>query len=665
MSLRRLWNTLRGVAKPEKLGKEGAGEAARGAVGAPPPHASARVAKADAAVRSAREALLAVRRSDAVATEIDDVLKRPVREVAQEMDFTPQQIRLFGNYAFDGIGTKRDPVKATQLWLAAGMQGDGEALYSLAMCMWRGIALPQREPEKAKAILRSLCRQGHHWAHFALANMLLQEDDKGTKSTTEAFKLYSQAAELGVAPAFLNLANMYERGMGTAKDDAKALEWFSRAAKLGDPEAQVRLAYRLAHGEGVGKDDERAFKMFEEASASGKPAAVYNVGCAYFLGRGVPRDLSRAAEYFHQAAEAGFFPAQMNLGNMYQMGQGVPRVRVAVCLIAPLNNTHLVRMLLQSLDEALFWYNKAAEQNDEALPALESLKERMRMSSSAVDMSSELQAADVAPDGGAAGAGGSTLEASLKEVKGGVLFEQKAPREGAETLDVKLNISNPEEAKDLIEELQVSCRRARRPPASLALTCSSGCRFRVLQPPIGPWRSLRGTSARRKPPYRVPASILPKLVPARARPRRNEERGRVGSVESDNAASTHCKIISRGLAVHVSLLRPLQSLLPRTVSCLSRACCLVLLPLPPHAPHERIAASTAFAIGKITTEFVYYAGTHLVRGRERRRGRPGSPAYVNWLKSPGQPKKHIDRAGGRAAVASWTAGGVRRLFRGF
>ena len=41
----------------------------------------------------------------------------------------------------------------------------------------------------------------------------------------EGLSLYEKAAEKNVAPAFLNLAEMYEKGIGTERNSAKAVEW--------------------------------------------------------------------------------------------------------------------------------------------------------------------------------------------------------------------------------------------------------------------------------------------------------------------------------------------------------------------------------------------------------------------------------------------------------
>jgi len=232
-------------------------------------------------------------------------------------------------------GTAINKEKATHLWVAAGIQGDAESMYSLAMCFIKGEGLPAPDAERGKTILAELAKQGHGWSAFSLSTLLSREADLEEASGREvprrlhrqAFRLCKQAADAGVAPAYLNLYNMYQNGVGTKLDLVSALHWLKKAAKSGDPQAQAVLAARLAKGEGIRKDEKLGFELYLTSAASGKPQSMYNVACAYVLGSPVPQDMEKALYYFRQSAEAGFYPAMMNLGTMLEMGQAGQVVR--------------------------------------------------------------------------------------------------------------------------------------------------------------------------------------------------------------------------------------------------------------------------------------------------------------------------------------------------
>lgn len=61
-------------------------------------------------------------------------------------------------------------------------------------------------------------------------------------------------------------AQLHERGIGVARDDAKAADLYCRAARLGDAEATVRLAFMYANGRGVAQDDGIAVALFRHAN---------------------------------------------------------------------------------------------------------------------------------------------------------------------------------------------------------------------------------------------------------------------------------------------------------------------------------------------------------------------------------------------------------------
>src|SRR6476660_9906699 len=64
--------------------------------------------------------------------------------------------------------------------------------------------------------------------------------DQGQFET--AFRLWLPLAEQGHVAAQFNVAVMYEKGSGVARDSAEAARWFLAAAKQGDADAQYKVA---------------------------------------------------------------------------------------------------------------------------------------------------------------------------------------------------------------------------------------------------------------------------------------------------------------------------------------------------------------------------------------------------------------------------------------
>ena len=67
----------------------------------------------------------------------------------------------------------------------------------------------------------------------------------------EALRLYHQAAERGLAPAYFNLGMMHELGRGVPADLASAFKFYLQAAELGLAPAQFNVGNMYAGGVGV------------------------------------------------------------------------------------------------------------------------------------------------------------------------------------------------------------------------------------------------------------------------------------------------------------------------------------------------------------------------------------------------------------------------------
>ncbi len=164
----------------------------------------------------------------------------------------------------------------------------------------------------------------------------------GASETGNAAARYLDRAKAGDPVAQYNLAVLYVRGDGLARDLAAAASWFYAAAQGGNLAAQFNLGVIYQRGLGVAPNPDAAISWYQRAASRDYPAAEYNLALAYAEGRGTPQDWVAAARWYHQAALQGLVPAMVNFAILYEKGEGVGR----------------------SLSDAYAWYRAAARRGD-------------------------------------------------------------------------------------------------------------------------------------------------------------------------------------------------------------------------------------------------------------------------------------------------------------
>lgn len=102
-----------------------------------------------------------------------------------------------------------------------------------------------------------------------------------------AYKEFLAAAKEGDSDSQFNVALMYERGIGVAKDEKEALVWYDKAASQGSAAAQFNLGVLYENGRGTNVDFAKANELYRKASAQGDALAIGNLGMLYVRGQGV------------------------------------------------------------------------------------------------------------------------------------------------------------------------------------------------------------------------------------------------------------------------------------------------------------------------------------------------------------------------------------------
>jgi TPR repeat protein len=120
------------------------------------------------------------------------------------------------------------------------------------------------------------------------------------------------------------LAQIYDHGIGIARDPKLARKWYGKAAEYGYvPALDILALYGLSAGAEPGERDQ-AVGQLKRAADAGYAPAQYHLARVYYTGEGAPRDIHLAGAYFDAAARAGMPAAQFAAGRMFDLGEGVP-----------------------------------------------------------------------------------------------------------------------------------------------------------------------------------------------------------------------------------------------------------------------------------------------------------------------------------------------------
>lgn len=174
---------------------------------------------------------LTVRAQEGLSPQVTDLMSRAANG-------DPAAQFGLGNAYDGGLGVPRDGQKAMHWYLLSAEQGHAEAQNSVGS----GFQAERRFAEALPWYERAAAQ------HHALAtNNLAYLHDLGLgvpQDRQRAFKLYSQAADLGWAPAMWNMANMYGAGqVGAQPDLFEACVWTLRAGQ------HASVAERQLHGQ--------------------------------------------------------------------------------------------------------------------------------------------------------------------------------------------------------------------------------------------------------------------------------------------------------------------------------------------------------------------------------------------------------------------------------
>ena len=151
------------------------------------------------------------------------------------------------------------------------------------------------------------------------------------QNLSKAVELYNKAAGGGHVLAMYKLANCYELGRGTERDEKKAEELYRKAAEQKLDIAALRLGQLLLRR--GGKAAKEANKWLASAAEQGNVVAKYTLGLCYLKGKGgVKKNMQRAQSLFTEAAALCDICSRYELGfaAFFAKGGGKSKKKIAL-----------------------------------------------------------------------------------------------------------------------------------------------------------------------------------------------------------------------------------------------------------------------------------------------------------------------------------------------
>lgn len=219
-----------------------------------------------------------------------------------------------------GAGTKKDPSRAVQFYKKSAALGDIAAQYKVAMILLNGTMNTIKNEREGIVWLRRAANDASAENPEALHELAIIYEKGGVPSVIQdekyARELYTKCANLGYAPSQFKLGYCFEFGSLTCEIDARrSIAWYSRAADQGHSEAELALSgWYLTGSENIlQQSDAEAYSWARKAADNGFSKAQYAVGYYTEVGIHVKSDLDDAIFWYTKAADQGNSRAKQRL----------------------------------------------------------------------------------------------------------------------------------------------------------------------------------------------------------------------------------------------------------------------------------------------------------------------------------------------------------------
>ena len=204
-----------------------------------------------------------------------------------------------------GLGVPRDDAEAAKWYHEAAEQGVPEAQLQYALILLDRKDASADDKQRARDLMKAAADAGNANAQFNFAQMLIDERP-GSRSMSEAYPYFLQAAEKGIADAQYAVSQILANGTaGVAIDLAEARKWLIKAARQNFDTAQYDLGNWYLEGIGGERDLKKAFVWTIRAARAGNVAAQGQAAKLYWGGLGTEPDEAEAAAWVVVTRRAG------------------------------------------------------------------------------------------------------------------------------------------------------------------------------------------------------------------------------------------------------------------------------------------------------------------------------------------------------------------------
>ena len=235
----------------------------------------------------------------------------------------------------DGVGTEKDEQQSRVHFEKAYMgfvdlerqSHDDKIQYRLGLMLQNGIGTEKDIP-KAKEYFEKSAKLGNTFACYALAKIILSEDEPTANEVNQALEYLHIASENNNPFAQYALAKLYYQGKHISQDMGKAISLFTHSAEQDNEWAAYTLG-KIYLTEESHKDIPKAVTWFAKAAEADNQFAQYQLGKLYLTGEHIQKDVEKAVGYLTAAAEQRNQFAEYILGKLYLMGNGVAKDKEA------------------------------------------------------------------------------------------------------------------------------------------------------------------------------------------------------------------------------------------------------------------------------------------------------------------------------------------------
>ncbi|KAJ3339637.1 hypothetical protein HDU93_007964 [Gonapodya sp. JEL0774] len=219
-----------------------------------------------------------------------------------------------GTCCEDGLGVKKDPLRAVQFYRKAASFSDTHAMHKMGHLYLTGSLGVAKSPREGVSWLKRAAAQADEGFPAPLHDLaqiyegVVDTGGAAMKDVAYAYTLYLRAAQIGYTKSQYQLGLAHEIGLlGLPTDARRSIAWYNLGAQAGDPDCELGLSGWYVTGcEGVLiPNDDLAYKWARSAAEKGLARAEAALGFFIESGVGSPGDLNEAKYWYNRAAEHG------------------------------------------------------------------------------------------------------------------------------------------------------------------------------------------------------------------------------------------------------------------------------------------------------------------------------------------------------------------------